>query len=223
MTQTPTKDVVKSPEPPRGRFPTGRRRVLLAAVAVVLVAALAVLVVVLDHGSGGDVGQAAGTSSPAPSTEVIPNPPTPTPTGPTEDATQLPPAATEVPLDAPAAAGNGVVATLTGIEAIQGTANGPGNVAGPALRVTVTIDNGTAEAITLAGAAVNMYYGADRTPASPLDDPSQQPFGIDMVQPGASAEAVYVFTVPADQRDLVTVEVGYEAGAPLLLFSGPVG
>jgi hypothetical protein len=68
-----------------------------------------------------------------------------------------------------------------------------------------------------------MYYGADKTPASPLDDPSQRPFGIDMVAPGASADGVYVFTVPEGQRDLVTVEVGYQAGAPLLLFSGPVG
>jgi hypothetical protein len=45
-----------------------------------------------------------------------------------------------------------------------------------------------------------------------------------MVEPGQSAEGVYVFTVPvpADARDQVTIEVGYEAGAPLLQFTGPV-
>jgi hypothetical protein len=31
-----------------------------------------------------------------------------------------------------------------------------------------------------------------------------------------------VFSVPAGARDSVTIEVGYQAGAPLLLFTGPV-
>ena len=38
-----------------------------------------------------------------------------------------------------------------------------------------------------------------------------------------SGEGVYVFSVPTDVRDRVTLEVGYQAGAPLLLFTGPVG
>ena len=66
-----------------------------------------------------------------------------------------------------------------------------------------------------------MSYGADRTPASPLDDPSRRPF-CGMVAAGESADGVYVFSVPADARDSVTIEVGYQAGAPLLLFTGPV-
>ena len=90
-----------------------------------------------------------------------------------------------------------------------------------ALRVTVRVENGTAEPVALGGVAVNLAYGPDRTPASPLDDPSRRPFAT-MVEPGESAEGVYVFTVPADERDRVAVEVGYEAGAPLLLFTGPV-
>jgi hypothetical protein len=31
---------------------------------------------------------------------------------------------------------------------------------------------------------------------------------------------VYLFTVPEDDRDTVTVSVGYEAGAPYLVFTG---
>src|SRR3712207_1179832 len=95
------------------------------------------------------------------------------------------------------------------------------SIAGPALRVTVRVENGTAEPVALGGVAVNLAYGPDRTPASPLDDPSRRPFAT-MVEPGQSAEGVYVFTVPADARDQVTIEVGYEAGAPLLQFTGPV-
>ncbi|MGY1615768.1 hypothetical protein ACI797_03405 [Geodermatophilus sp. SYSU D00691] len=218
-TESPTRG--PAPDAP-GRH---RRTVVLAAVAAVVVAALVALLVVLD-GDGGtsdsDRAAASSTAGTAPEAGVVPNPPTPTPTGPTEVVDQLPPELPEVALDSPAPVGNGVVATLTAVEAIEGTANGPGNIAGPAVRVTVRIENGTTQPIAVAGAAVNMYYGADRTPASPLDDPSQRPFGLDMVEPGGTADGVYVFTVPADQRDLVTVEVGYEAGAPLLVFSGPV-
>jgi hypothetical protein len=209
-----------------------RRRRLVVAIAAVVVLAVVALVLVLtigddgDDGDDGDAGGTAGGASPtsAPATapdpeSVAPLPPTPTPTGPTEDVDEPPPALPEVPLDAPAAVGNGIVATIASVEAIEGTAVGPGNIAGPALRITVRIENGTAEAVSLDGVAVNLTYGPDRTPASPLDDPSGSPFG-GMVDPGAAGEGVYVFSVPAEARDSVTLEVGYQAGAPLLLFTG---
>ena len=199
-----------------------RRRLLYIAVAAVVVIALVVLILVLNRDDDPDAGTAASTTSAVATDTSVPAPlPTPTPTGPTEVVDQPPPALPEVPLDAEAAVGNGIVATLPRIEAIEGTAVGPGNIAGPALRVTVRIANGTAEAVPLEGVAVNMYYGTDRTPASPLDDPSRRPFG-GMVAAGDSADAIYVFSVPADARDSVTIEVGYQAGAPLLLFTGPV-
>jgi hypothetical protein len=201
-----------------------RRVVILGAVGLVVVVALVVVLVLTSGGSsasGGAAAAATTTSASAPDTSVVPMPPTPTPTGPTAEATDLPSALPEVALDSPAAVGNGVVAMLPAIEGIQGTADGPGNVAGPAVRVTVRIQNGTAGAVALSGVAVNMYYGADRTPASPLDDPSQRPFS-GSVAAGASAEGVYVFSVPEDARGQVAVEVGYQAGAPLLLFTGAV-
>ena len=206
--------------------PARRRRLVLAAALAAVLAVLVALGVVL----GGDEAATsappaatatpteapAGTTAPA----VVPQLPTPEPTGPTEDVDEAPPTLPEVPLDAEGAVGE-VVVTLPAIEAIEGTAVGPGNIAGPALRVTVRVENGTAEPLALGGVAVNLAHGPDRTPASPLDDPSRRPFAT-MVEPGESAEGVYVFTVPADERDQVTVEVGYEAGAPLLLFTGPV-
>ncbi len=205
--------------------PRRRRRLLVAVGAAVLVAVVALVWVLSTRGDDGGSGaadpSAAAPTSGAPVQETIaPLPPTPTPTGPTEDVDQPPAALPEVPIDAPAAVGNGIVATIGSIEAIEGTAVGPGNIAGPALRVTVRIENGTAEDVSLDGVAVNMYSGAERTPASPLGDPSQAPF-TGMLAPGATGEGVYVFRVPAEARDLVTVEVGYQAGAPLLLFTGP--
>jgi hypothetical protein len=207
--------------------PTRRRRLLLTAAAVVVVAVLVTLVAVLGDDESATSAPPAATATPteAPAATtapaVVPQLPTPEPTGPTEDVDEPPPSLPEVPLDAEGAVGNGVLVTLPAIEAIEGTGVGPGNIAGPALRVTVRIENGTAEPVALGGVAVNLAHGPDRTPASPLDDPSRRPFAT-MVEPGQSAEGVYVFTVPTDQREQVSIEVGYEAGAPLLLFTGPV-
>ena len=233
---TPQQDPAGS-DPAPGR--TGRRRLALAAAATALAA---VVVTALTLGGGGSSPSAAGADttpagtsstdpaatsgapaeqSAAPATEV-PEVPTPTPTGPTADADQGPVELPAVALDAPAPVGNGVVATLPLIESIQASATGPGNIAGPALRVTVQVTNGTDQPVSLGGVATNLYLGPDRTPASPVDDPSQAPF-TGTVAPGASATAVYVFSVPADDRSAVTVEVGYQAGAPLLQFTGPVG
>lgn len=198
----------------------GRRRLLIAVAAVVVVAGLVALGIALTSGGGSHTGGAAASRSRI--TSAPPPLPTPTPTGPTSNVDQPPPTVTPVPLGSPASVGNGIVATLPKIEAIQGTGVGPGNVSGPAVRVTVQIQNGTGAPVALGGVGVNLYYGADNTPAPPLDDPSSRPFD-GMVAPGKSATGVYVFSLSEDQRARVTVEVGYQAGAPLLLFTGAVG
>lgn len=146
--------------------------------------------------------------------------PLPDEVGASPNADELPPALPAVALDAPAQVGNGIVVTVSSVEAIEGAAEGPGNVAGPALRVTIRITNGTDEAVSLDGVAVTMAYGTEGTPASPLDDASRRPFA-GSVAPGEEADGTYVFTVPADARGTVTIEVGYQPGAPRLLFTGP--
>ncbi|MGK5114686.1 MULTISPECIES: hypothetical protein [unclassified Geodermatophilus] len=214
-TQTPATAPASPPELP-GR---GRRGLLVAGAAALLVAALVALLLVLGNEDEQSPSSAAtATSTPADATVPAPLP-TPEPTGPTEDVDELPAALPEVALDEPAAVGNGIVARIAGLEAVDGTAVGPGNIAGPALRITVSIENGTEEPVSLGGVAVNASYGADRTPASPLEDEAQRAF-TGLLEPGESADGVYVFSVPADARDRVTVEVGYQAGAPLLLFTG---
>ncbi|MCW2685062.1 MAG: uncharacterized protein JWP33_2975, partial [Blastococcus sp.] len=180
-----------------GSAPVNRRRLVIAAVAAVLVGGLVALAPLWGGDDAPSPRAAVVTTAPAPDTSVPPSPPTPTPTGPTEQVDQLPEARPEVPLDQPAEVGNGVTASLPAIEGIQGTGSGPGNIAGPAVRVTVRLVNGTDAPVSVSGVAVNMYHGGDRTPASPLNDPSQRPFA-GMVEPQGSAEGVYVFSVPAE-------------------------
>jgi hypothetical protein len=115
-----------------------------------------------------------------------------------------------------------VSVSLTDVEAIEGTASGPGNVAGPALRVTVRIANGTAGPLSLDGAVVDLAYGGDRVPASSLEDLSRVPFSGEL-RPGGEATGVYVFTVPEEARREVTVSVGYQPGAPYAVFTGSAG
>ncbi len=205
-----------------------RRRLLLAGAAAVLCVVLAVLAVLAGRaGDDGTAADAAGTPTASVPTEVVrptgtvpPPPPTPEPTGPTEDAAALPPSLAPVALTEEAAVGNGVTATVEDLEAVQGSAQGPGQVAGPAVRVTVRIVNGTDAPVSLDAVAVDVTTGPDASPASPLEDVSAVPF-TGTVGPGGSAVGAYVFTVPADQRDAVTVAVGYQAGAPYLVFTGP--
>lgn len=210
----------------KGRLAPGRQRLLLALGASLLVAVVVALLLQLGGDRGDPVrsadSSAATTSSPEEATGST-VPPATTPrseaAAPTTNADELPPALPAVALDSEAAVGNGVVVALAGLDPIQGTAVGPGNVVGPALRVTVRITNRTQADLSLSGVTVNLAYGPNDAPAAPLDDPSRRPFST-VLQPGEDADGIYVFSVPGGARETVTIEVGYQPGAPRLLFTG---
>ncbi|SNR41369.1 hypothetical protein [Blastococcus mobilis] len=218
---------VTSP-PPDGAAHARRRRLQLSA-AVVALLALCAAVLMWNRGQDGDSGtaRAAGTAtveatvSPTatPSWTPPPAPVTPEATG---DVDQPPPDLPAVALRKTASVGDGITGSVTRMSAIEGTAVGPGNVSGPALRITVRIHNGTAEPVSLDGVTVALAYGDELTPASPLDDPSQAPFS-GTVAAGESADGVYVFSIPSDARHSITLSVGYQAGAPVMVFTGPAG
>jgi hypothetical protein len=198
-----------------------RRAVLVGALVAAVVVAAVVAWLVLPSGGGIPAEGATGTAvatEPGTSATVIPPPPTPEPTGPTAMVTALPPALTAVPLEASRVV-DGVTVSLEGIEGIRGSGEGRGNVAGPALRVTVRIENRTGDPVDLYGVTVDLTYGEDDLPAAPLADPSYAPFWT-TVPPGGSAEGVYVFSVPTENRELVAVSVSYQPGAPYAVFTG---
>lgn len=125
-----------------------------------------------------------------------------------------------VAIDDVADPGTGMSFRVDRLEAVQGEANGPGEIAGPAVRVTVTASNDTGAPVLLETIVVDLVYGPDRTSAAPLSGPGSVRFSGELAQ-GASATGVYVFDVPVDQRDEVSVIVSYTAAVSPVVFTGP--
>ncbi|MGY1601002.1 hypothetical protein [Geodermatophilus sp. SYSU D00815] len=209
---------------------SGRRRVLLAGLAaVVVLAALAGWLVLRPSADGGSATAAPATTTlPAPGSygtsvldESATAAPDDVPGAVLATVPGRPEALAPVPLAEPVEYGDGLSARLVDIKAITAEARGVGETSGPALVVIVELTN-TAEApVALDTVAVNMFLGADGAPAARLVGDSGAPFSGSL-EPGASAQAVYAFTVPVDRRDVVTVTVGVTPDAGTAVFSGSV-
>lgn len=111
--------------------------------------------------------------------------------------------------------------SLSEIESVSGKASAPGEISGPAIRVTVKIDNGSDEALALRYAAVNAYYGPERAPAPPIMQPGGDPF-FGTIEAGESATGVYLFSVPSNAREDVTIAVDYRPGESTVIFAGVI-
>ena len=128
------------------------------------------------------------------------------------------PVADSVARDRVAQFGDGVSAAVTGVAPFTATGAGIGEVAGPAVRVTVTVTNGSSAAVSLDATTVNAYFGSDAIPASPLpSDGSSAPFSGSLA-PGTTATGVYAFGIADGADDTVVVTVGRGAGSPLVVF-----
>ena len=114
---------------------------------------------------------------------------------------------------------DGVRAEVTGLESVRGLASMPGEVAGPALRVTVQLTNSTSEPVDLSSALVQLYFGERATPGIALSGPGVAPFA-GVLEPGYAMSGTYVITCPVDERELVQVTVSYAPGAGVVAFEG---
>ena len=208
--------------------PTARtvlRRYWWVALVLAALAALGIGLAVAN-------GQGPASSDPAPATSGSTPPsasPSPTSDGepspePEQTPDAAPPAGEPVAFGEPASVVPEVTATVTSVEAVAGEANGPGEVAGPALRFTVSIENRTGAAIQLGNTVVNAYTGAEQTPADVLSGPGVQPLPATL-ESGQTATGVFVFSIDESERDLVRVTVDYAAGIPVAAFEGsaPLG
>jgi len=112
-----------------------------------------------------------------------------------------------------------VTVAVTNLEAVQGEAQGVGEVAGPAVRVTLKVNNATADQIDLSTAVTTMYFGDDQTPAQQLSGPGQVLPPTDL-SPDSAATFTLIFSIPAEEREFVTVTFDYSVNEPAVVFSG---
>lgn len=189
------------------------------------------------------VSSSASTASPSPKRSEAaspsraatrrPSPSTGTATGPTSTVPATPPVTAPssrsqietkkpVPIKDEAPFGDGVSARIASVVPIQSKAQGVGEISGPAIKVTVKLENSTKEALALDQATVNVAFGKRHVPAIGIaGDPSSQPFA-GTVASGSSAIGVYIFNVPLSERDEVSVSLSYAALSPIVVFSGAV-
>jgi cytoskeletal protein RodZ len=167
------------------------------------------------------------TSTPSPSPSVTVKPkaeakakakakatvaPTPVPAGspqPTRTAT----------ISKPTAIVKSLTAKVTRMEAVQGKADGPGEISGPSVRFTIAISNSTGKTVDLSNTVVNAYYGADSTPAIELRMPGGRTFPSS-VKSGSTATGVYLFNIPTASRGKVEVTVDTSVRNPVVAFRG---
>lgn len=161
----------------------------------------------------------ATSASPTPRPSEIPPPGADdvdrtTPDGPVE-AAPLPTTAAE--LAEPVALSTGMVIEIVAVDAIEVTAQTPGEVDGSAVRVTVEARNESSQPQAVDSAVVTVVAADDIGIGTTAGDPSPLS-GI--VEPGDVVSGVYVFMLdPAADRE-VTVSVNYAAGEPVAVFTG---
>lgn len=116
-------------------------------------------------------------------------------------------------------ASNGVDVSLVRIESVEGVASAGGEIAGPALRVTVAVENKGDQSLDLEYVVVNTYWGEDRSPAGTIMQPGGSPFeGV--LEPDAEAEGTYLFSVAEEDRSDVVITVDHQVGEPAVVFQG---
>jgi len=125
-----------------------------------------------------------------------------------------------VPLDETGSFGTGLTVRLSKIAAVNGKASAPGEIAGPAIKLTVVTRNEGERAVDLDGVVVFVSAGKERTPASELKDGARPLNG--RVGPGDTQTGTYIYTVPRADRDDIRVEISYSGRAPTVVFEGSV-
>jgi hypothetical protein len=114
--------------------------------------------------------------------------------------------------------GNRVSVKISEQKHFNATAHGIGEVSGPALAVTFVIDNGSTRSIDLSAVTATLQDAAG-TPANPMSGSPAKPFS-GRLAPGKSSTGTYVFSLPKDHRNPVTIGFSYTTEAPVVLFVG---
>jgi hypothetical protein len=227
---------VTGPDSPR----RSRRQLLLRwglPVAALLVVAL-LLVLLLPGGDDDDPAPAAGSASTTSAAAALGEETEPTATVPPSPVTEQP-AASVVAREGVAESARTVQASAadftTAAEWSDGASvrvtdarqqvtsgRGPGERAGqPQTVFALELTNGSGAPLDLNAVVVQASYGGDRAQASPIYDAESVDFA-GALAPGATATAVYSFTIPADQVGDVVLSVDVDGYRFPAVFAGAV-
>ncbi|WP_460602724.1 DUF4352 domain-containing protein [Jatrophihabitans fulvus] len=108
--------------------------------------------------------------------------------------------------------------SLPAIRSTKVSANGPGEIAGAALAVTIGVQNRSGRSLDLGSASVELVDSEGQVGTPTTEAPAKAL--PETVVAGATARGVYVFVVPASRRSRVDIFVSYSAGAPVAHFRG---
>jgi hypothetical protein len=185
-----------------------------------VVLALVVVLVVVLRGRGDDPSSTPTPTGPVASSKVPDLPKS------KQRPPKVPPVVTKTPKPLPAkfrdevALDNGVAIEVTDIESVKGQARGAGQVAGPALRFTIQVDNRSKKTINLDLAVVTAYSGSRDDPAIDLSGPGASPLPQSL-KAGAKASGKYVFAIPVKERGRIRVDFSYTIDESKVIFRGP--
>ena len=159
------------------------------------------------------------TKGPPPASTPVP-PPTP---GTIKETVELRAAETKEPvsIEETATFEQQVTAEIAEIKGIEEPLAGmPNEVPEPAVAITITLTNGTPTAVPLDSVVVEVLDSTEAPGGRMTGDPYDPLSGS--LAAGGAASGTYVYTVPKDSRDPISVIVTLTAGEPMLLFRGPV-
>lgn len=115
---------------------------------------------------------------------------------------------------------DGLGLKITDIKQGAVTGQGPGFLTGqPTTAFSVVLTNGTMKPIALNNVVVTTTYGTPRRVASPIYDVGSQDFH-GTAKPGATAKALYVFSVPKADLGDVTMMVNFDGLHASATFKG---
>ncbi len=114
---------------------------------------------------------------------------------------------------------DGLTVSVAGLAAVQGIADEPGEIAGEAVKVSVTLTNTSTTALDSSSLLVELEAGPEAVPGLALRGVGATTLPA-TIEPGASATGDYVFVVDSNQRARVSVLVNYSVDAPIAVFEG---
>ena len=166
--------------------------------------------------SGGAPGPIDSVETQKPRTTPVPAPDDTTIDDVIDDAAPAP--VEDADLDEVVELDTGVRISVTELSAVTVEANTPGEVAGPAVAAMVRFENDSGEPLDIGGAMVTLLDAAGNVAAPTTSSPAAPALGT--LADGEAAEGTYVFLLPEDTRDQITLTVDYQAGAPVVVFHG---